>query len=52
MYARIFLCCAVLCRLRPYDGLIPSPRSPTKVSARTYSLRNYFEWEQDGGPNP
>jgi hypothetical protein len=30
MFVRVFLCCAVLCRYRTCDGLIPHPRSPTK----------------------
>jgi hypothetical protein len=29
MYVRGFLCCIVLCRWRPCDGLITHPRSPT-----------------------
>jgi hypothetical protein len=29
MLVRVFLCCVVLCRLRPCDGLITRPRSPT-----------------------
>jgi hypothetical protein len=29
MFVRVFLCCVVLCRWRPCDGLITRPRSPT-----------------------
>jgi hypothetical protein len=29
MFVRVFLCCVVLCRQRPCDGLITRPRSPT-----------------------
>jgi hypothetical protein len=28
MFVRVFLCCVVLCRYRPCDGLITRPRSP------------------------
>jgi hypothetical protein len=29
MFVRVFLCCVVLCKYRPCDGLITHPRSPT-----------------------
>jgi hypothetical protein len=29
MFVRVFLCCVVLCRYRPCDGLFTHPRSPT-----------------------
>jgi len=38
MYVHISLCCVVLGRLKPYDGQIPHPKSPTKMSVRIHSF--------------
>jgi hypothetical protein len=42
MFVRVFLCCVVLCRLRPCDGLITRPRSPTICLNRSRNL--YVRW--------
>jgi hypothetical protein len=39
MYVCFFECCVVLCRYRPWVGLIPHPSSPTKCLNRFIKFR-------------
>jgi hypothetical protein len=45
MFVRVFLCCVVLCRYRPCDGLITRPRSPAIC---LNSLRNLLYVRRPG----
>jgi hypothetical protein len=45
MFVRVFLCCVVVCRQRPCDGLITRPRSPTICLNRS---RNFLYVRRPG----
>jgi hypothetical protein len=64
MFVRVFLCCAVLCMHRPWDGLITCPRNPDKclnwfiISGVTQNwnrsqglMRNIWWWWWEGDDN-
>jgi hypothetical protein len=54
MFFRVFLCCVVLCRYRPCDGLITRPSSPTICLNSSRNLlyvrrpRSFKDWRATG----
>jgi hypothetical protein len=52
MDVRVFLCCAILCRLRPWDGPIPVQGILSKCLNGFTVTEVHSESEQPRGTNP